>query len=254
MTPARVIHGVDRWCVIKGDCVQALTHATQSSVDVCISDPPYSEHTHSNNVEDATLVKKDFGFSHLTDATRAMVAGSLTRVVKRWILLFSDLESVHLWGQNLTTGGARHMRTGIWHKRTARPQLSGDRPGSSCEGIQISYNSIKRPQWNGKGSAGFWETNVNESAELRFHPTQKPLELMLMLVSQFSNRDEIILDPFSGSGTTGVAAIMLGRRYIGIEQDGEFCRQSIQRLQGAQRGLKLEDIQSGQKGLFDEHT
>ena len=62
------------------------------------------------------------------------------------------------------------------------------------------------------------------------HPTQKPIELLKRIILSSTNENAIILDPFNGSGTTGVVAKNLGRRYIGIEKDEEFLKLTIKRL------------------------
>ena len=65
------------------------------------------------------------------------------------------------------------------------------------------------------------------------HPTVKPLKLMSYLIILGSRQDDVILDPFMGSGTTGVAAAQLGRRFIGIELHGEYVNIAQQRLEQA---------------------
>ena len=62
------------------------------------------------------------------------------------------------------------------------------------------------------------------------HPTQKPVMALLPLIMAFSQQHDIVLDPFAGSGTTAVAAETLGRRYIGIELDPQYCRIAQERL------------------------
>ena len=65
----------------------------------------------------------------------------------------------------------------------------------------------------------------------RLHPTQKPIAALLPLVSAYSRRGELVLDPFAGSGTSGVAAARLGRRWTGIELDRSYCRIAVRRLE-----------------------
>jgi site-specific DNA-methyltransferase (adenine-specific) len=67
------------------------------------------------------------------------------------------------------------------------------------------------------------------------HPTQKPLGLLKKIITQFTDKDDLILDPYMGSGTTLRAAMDLGRRAIGIEIDGGYCELAARRL--AQRSL-----------------
>lgn len=77
------------------------------------------------------------------------------------------------------------------------------------------------------------------------HPTQKPLRLLYRIILASTNEGDTILDPFSGSGTTGIAANLLGRKYIGIEQDSSFVDLSLRRRQA------LEDEQNRKK-LYDK--
>jgi len=66
--------------------------------------------------------------------------------------------------------------------------------------------------------------------ENRLHPTQKPVSGLLPVVRTFSRRNDVVLDPFCGSGSTLVAAQQLGRRYIGVELDAEYCAAAQRRL------------------------
>lgn len=71
----------------------------------------------------------------------------------------------------------------------------------------------------------------------KIHPTQKPVELMSYFIEKSSDRGEVVLDPFMGSGTTPLAALQVGRRYVGIEKDGEYYRVAYERIANAQLGL-----------------
>jgi site-specific DNA-methyltransferase (adenine-specific) len=70
-------------------------------------------------------------------------------------------------------------------------------------------------------------------SRVRDHPNEKPIELMKRLVDTHSNRGETILDPFMGSGTTGVAAVKLGRKFIGIEIEPKYFEIACRRIQAA---------------------
>ena len=94
---------------------------------------------------------------------------------------------------------------------------SGDRSGIGYESI-VPCHAPGRSTGNGGGSHGVFIVNKRSDARSG-HQTQKPLPLMALLVRLFSNLGELILDPFAGSGTTGVAAIRLGRRFFGWEMN-----------------------------------
>jgi site-specific DNA-methyltransferase (adenine-specific) len=135
-----------------------------------------------------------------------------------------------LWRESLESHGLEYIRTGAWIKHAAPPQFTGDRPATGFELITIAHPFGKK-KWNGGGSPGVWTHQIicGETPE-RVHSTQKPLSLMLNLVSLFSDADESILDPFMGSGTTLRAAKDLGRRAIGIEIDERYCEIAAKRL------------------------
>jgi site-specific DNA-methyltransferase (adenine-specific) len=73
---------------------------------------------------------------------------------------------------------------------------------------------------------------------------------MLELVELFTDAGELVLDPFCGSGTTGVACLRLGRRFIGIEKDEGFARIATERLEAESQGLTLRAARAGQMPLF----
>lgn len=76
-----------------------------------------------------------------------------------------------------------------------------------------------------------WLISTPQKKEKAFgkHPTQKPIALLERIILASSNEHDLILDPFNGSGTTGIASIKLNRRYIGIEKELEFCNITIKR-------------------------
>lgn len=75
-----------------------------------------------------------------------------------------------------------------------------------------------RMKWNGGGHRAVWTVNKENGP----HPTMKPLALIEEWVRLFSNPDDLVLDPFMGSGTSGVAAVRLGRRFVGVEKDPAY--------------------------------
>ena len=92
--------------------------------------------------------------------------------------------------------------------------------------------------------------NKNTPGGAHHHETQKPLPLMLELVELFTDPGDLVLDPFCGSGTTGVACIRLGRRFIGIEKDATYAAVARERLEAESKGLSLRDARAGQLPMF----
>jgi site-specific DNA-methyltransferase (adenine-specific) len=228
-------------------------------VDHVITDPPYSEHTHAKQRRgggDLPLAGegrrtragisrvRELGFGALDQETRAIASEQFARLARRWVMVFSDVESCHLWREDLIENGLDYARTAAWRKLGSAPQFTGDRPATSFETITIAHPK-GRKKWNGGGKHGWWQYEdeappgpvyevpivLNRSGtEPRLHTTQKPLALMTALIEDFTDRGETVLDPFMGSGTTLRAAKDLGRRAIGIEIEERYCEIAAKRM------------------------
>lgn len=257
----------NRWSVHHGDCLPWLATLSDRSVDVVITDPPYSEHVHSksragsreltsgpNGHTRASISRTaDLGFAAITAGQMTEAAAQFARLARRWVVVFSDIESTGDWRRCLTAAGLEYVRTGTWHKQGATPQFTGDRPASATEHVTICHPRGKK-RWNGGGNHAFWSHPIEQnrgSNNPRLHTTQKPLPLMLDLVSLFSEPGELVLDPFCGSGTTGTAALRLGRRFLGSELSPEYHRTARERLCAEEQGLSLHAARAGQTGLFE---
>lgn len=187
-------------------------------------------------------------FEPISDEQRRWAAKETARLTKRWIAAFCQVEAAMKWSDAFATGGATTKRIGVWVKPDAMPQFSGDRPGMGYESIVFAHRK-GRSKWNGGGRVGVF--TFNKFDERSGHETQKPTPLMLELVSLFTDPNELVLDPFAGSGTTGVACLRLGRRFIGIERDEKYAEIARERLEAETRGLSLTAARAGQLGLFE---
>jgi site-specific DNA-methyltransferase (adenine-specific) len=224
-----------------GDCRDVLP--TLAQVDHIITDPPYSEHVHGKSRAGARVLAGDgraadfsravdFGFESLSPELRAVCASHFGGIVRRWVLVFSDVESTGDWRGALVAERMDYCRTGAWIKIGATPQFTGDRPAVGFEAITICHPK-GRKRWNGGGRHAVWSHPIVTNRggnDPRVHTTQKPESLMRDLVSDFTDQGDIILDPFAGSGTTLVAAKRLGRKAIGIELSPAYCDVIVQRL------------------------
>ena len=239
------------WTLHHGDCLAGLRTLADKSVDVVLTDPPYDDHTHKagrsghlgagtaenggESSKRATFNRvRDLGFAALTSEQMTALAIEFARVSKRWVLIFCTVEMVSDWKRNLEAAGLQYVRTCAWHKLGSTPQFSGDRPAVAFECIVVAHRP-GRKRWNGGGKHGFYEHPIvlNRGAgEIRVHTTQKPLALMRELVEDFTEPGELILDPFAGSGSTGVACGMLGRRFVGWELDENYYEIARRRLSG----------------------
>jgi site-specific DNA-methyltransferase (adenine-specific) len=190
-----------------------------SFADVLITDPPYRAHVHKNATSQSTARgarHRDLGFKHLSEELRSYVARCAAEA-RRWSVIFSDVESVGEWKAALEKNGATYVRAIPW-VRWSMPQLSGDRPPQGAEMVIVAHGREGgRKHWNGPGNLTHFANKCLRGEEK--HKAEKPLDLMLDLVSWFSDAGETVYDPLMGSGTTGVASAILGRSFCGVEID-----------------------------------
>lgn len=232
------------WDLRTGSCLDPITGLGtigDKSIDVVISDPPYEAEAHTSQRLVARaggrLAVEPLTFPPITEDERANSSRHMARVTRRWILVFCQVEAAMKWRTALEAAGAVYKRTCLWVKPDGKPQYSGDRPGIGYESI-VACHAPGRTKWNGGGSHGVFI--ANKSGDVRTgHQTQKPLVLMELLVRLFSKPGELILDPFAGSGSTGVAAIRLGRRFLGWEMNRQYVAMAQKRLAAAREQLEL---------------
>lgn len=219
--------------------------------DTMIVDPPYSAHVHENPVSCAAtggkslgVRERDFGFAHLSPELRAHVALAAGSV-RRWALVFSDLEGTHAWRRAVRAEYVRAVpATALadvdfelpW-VRWSQPQLSGDRPCSGAEAVLHFHRQEYGPRGGEKPVAKHWNGPGNLTAYTRRayrgedkHPTEKPLDLLLDMVSWFSDPGEAVLDLCGGAGTTAVACRLLDRECIAVESDARWAAHAAHRI------------------------
>ena len=133
----------------------------------------------------------------------------------------------------------------IWYKPNAAPLLQGNRFAPSTELIWLASKSKKyffnyelaRELNGGKQMHNLW--TLSASRHLTIHPTEKPENLLQRIILIGSKEGDTVLDPFMGSGTTGVVAKQLGRNFIGIEIDRSYFEIATQRIDNAVREPSL---------------
>jgi site-specific DNA-methyltransferase (adenine-specific) len=231
--------GITIYC---GDCRDVLPQI--GPVDHVITDPPYEAEAHTqgrrafSGVSSAEFPKgiaeeRPLDFAPISADERQAVGAIMAAISRGWVLVFCQVEAAMLWRSALAP--AKYLRTQIWRKTDGAPQFTGDRPGMGYESIVTCWAGSGRSRWNGGGRHGVYE---HATVKAGGHLTQKPEELMADLVTLFTDKGDLILDPFMGSGTTLVAAKRLGRRAIGIEINEKYCEIAAKRL--AQAVLPLE--------------
>jgi DNA modification methylase len=205
--------------IVQGDCVQVLKSLPGKSVDLVVTDPPYLVNYRDRS---GRTVKNDNGGS----------AGVLAAFSDAYSVL-PDSFCVCFYGWNRVD-----EFFGAWRRAGFRPvgHIVWQKDYSSSAGF-FQYRH-EQAYLLAKGNPGRpakpmtdvqpWEYSGN-----RTHPTEKAVSILRPLIQAFSKRGDVVLDPFSGSGSTAVAAALSGRRYIGIELEDRYCRQSRTRLAGA---------------------
>lgn len=229
-----------------GDCLEVLRGV--EGVDHVIMDPPYEEEAHTlqrrasrgalRGSGNEIMSVEQLNFPAIDEVMRARVCRFAASLSSGWILAFCQAEAIAAWRQAMIEADARWRRACVWIKPDGMPQYSGDRPGMGYESIACAWAGEGKSAWNGGGRHGVYR--INKGEKIRWgHQTQKPLLLMERLVVDFTNADESVLDPFMGSGTTGVACANLGRKFIGIEIEERYFDIACERIQAAYAQLRL---------------
>jgi len=234
--------------VIQGDCLEVMKQLPDKCIDLVLTDPPYG--TTQNEWDEIVpldkmweqylRVGKDNCSYILTSAqpfTTALI-NSNPRMFKYDLIFEKTLASGFLNAKVMplrsheeilifNKGKTKYypkMGTGVNKKGIDRRGSNGTNYGAYTKKDRSYDDEGKRyPKSVIRFSTG------NRTVE-RFHPTQKPVELMSYLIQTYSDAEDIILDSFMGSGTTAVAAKQLGRNYIGIEISEKYCAIARERL------------------------
>lgn len=261
-------------CLLLGDCLQVLKKFKDSSVNMVFADPPYSlKKADWDTFKDQEEYIK-FSIKWIREVSRILREdGTL------YICGFSEiLADIHHPAMKYFY----NCRWIVWHYKN-KANLGNDWGRShesilclrkskehvmNIDPIRIPYNShtLKYPSHpqaetsqygNGKGRDNWIPnplgakpkdvieipTTCNGMGEKTPHPTQKPEELLRKIILASSNKDDIVLDPFVGSGTTAVCAKQLGRRFVGIDQCEEYLEWAVKRLDSVQKKTVQEWIE-----------
>jgi len=242
------------------DCMTGMKRIADGSIDCIICDPPYGHSTDCSWDKRLPLEEMWLEFNRVTKENAAIV-------------LFSQLP----FAVDLISANRKMFRYEyVWHKSVACGFLNANKmPLRAHENILVFYRRL--PTYNPQFRTGKAFTRVQKEfsggnvyqrrrasktvndgnhyyprdvleiksingaskTEPRYHPTQKPLALMEFLVRTYTNEYEIILDATMGSGTTGLAAVRNGRRFIGFETEEKYFEISKKRMAAACRQQSL---------------
>jgi site-specific DNA-methyltransferase (adenine-specific) len=232
------------------------------SVDLIFADPPYFLSNGGMSVLSGRQVKVDKGSWDQISGTEGSHdfhdawISKIRRIMKAdgSIVISGTYHSIYQCALALEVHGFRVLGDIVWFKPNGAPNLSGRRLAASHETLiwasksekskfTFNYLDLKNGEFPGdkikkdnRQMRSVWwipTTPPREKKQGR-HPTQKPLALLERVVLAFSRPGNLVLDPFMGSGTTGVACQKLGRRFLGIEKELEFFELANNRIKEAQ--------------------
>lgn len=219
----------DSVTLLQGDSLKLIKEIPDDYIDLVLTDIPYGEVNRKSN----GLRNLDKGVADIADFNLEECLKSLCRVTKGSIYIFCGTEQVSAIRKTLKTDGMS-TRLCIWEKTNPSPM----------NGQHIWLSGVECCVYGKRKGATFNEHCKNTvfrhpCGKSKLHPTQKPTDLMRRLVLASSNANDTVLDPFMGSGTTGVACIETGRRFIGIERDANYFNIAKNRINETAKNAKV---------------
>ena len=220
-------------------CFDLLAKLPDKSINLILIDPPYeiSRDTNFQNGEetgrdvDRFRISMDFGDWDKNFTGLDVVVKEGYRVLKDGgtLICFYDLWKIETLKNYMEAAKFKQIRFIEWLKTNPVPINSRINYLSNAREVAISGIKRSKPTFNSSYDNGIYNYPICHDPG-RFHPTQKPLELMEALVLKHSNEGDVVLDCFSGSGTVGVAALKNNRKFIGCEISPEYYQKSLERL------------------------
>lgn len=228
--------------LLMGDSLELMP--ALGKVDHVIADCPYENELHAavgkiNRIRnDGHRTRDDLGFAGI-NSQRAEIAKALVEISNGWALIFTLAEGVRAWRDDLQAVGAKWDTVLAFVKPDASPRFNGQGAARGFECCVSVWCGTGYRSWNGGGKRGVYTHCVNTGREQDSHPTAKPIPLMMELVADFTNHGQLVLDPFMGCGSTGIACVKLGRRFTGIECEPKYFDAACRRINEAIRQTDL---------------
>lgn len=227
-----------RKCILNADSRDVIKRIPDNSIDFILTDPPYNLGKHSTGnipLPDRTAMNNDVADWDKIDFNPEEWVDDFIRILKPTgnLFIFTSYNQLGRW-YNCLDHKFDTTNFMIWHKTNPTPKIFKAGFLNSCEMIFTCWN--KRHTWNFISQAemhNFIESPIcmrPERLSNPKHPTQKPVSILKKMIEIASNENDIVFDPFMGVGSTGVAALKLGRRFIGVEVNPEYCKAACQRV------------------------
>ncbi len=237
--------------LLKGDCIAILNQARENSVNMIFADPPYFLSNGGITCHAGKMVSVNKGKWDKSKGVKENHKFTLEwlkacqHILKHngTIWVSGTTHIIYSVGYAMQELGFKILNDIIWFKRNAPPNLSCRYFTHSTEIVLWAAKNEKSKHYfnyklmksmnQGKQMRNVWEISAPPAEEKKFgkHPTQKPVELLTRILLASTKEGDLVLDPFCGSSTTGVSALLLNRKYVGIDLEEEYLELSKKRIE-----------------------
>lgn len=236
--------------LINDDVFNAIKDINDKSIDMVFADPPYFLSNNGITCSGGKMVSvnkgewdKSISLQEKHDFNKKWIKECF-RVLKDdgTIWISGTLHNIYSIGMALEEEGFKIINNITWQKTNPPPNLACKTFTHSTETILWAKKDIKKVKYtfnydimkelnNNKQMKDVWTTSLTKPSEKKCgkHPTQKPLEILDKIILASTKENDLILDPFCGSSTTGISAVNLKRKFIGIDSEKEYIDLSIRR-------------------------
>lgn len=228
-----------QYSIVNDDCRNRLRKLHDNSIDLILTDPPYNIAKYSTGniaLPGREALNNDIASWDMVDIDPREFIDEFKRILKPDgnIFIFTSYNLIGKWHE-VFDKEFDTFQFFIWHKTNPAPKIFKNGFLNSCEMIICMWN--KGHKWNFSNQNemhNFFESPIcmrPERLSEPKHPAQKPVKLLKHIIKIASNPGDIVFDPFMGVGSTGVAAIELGRKFIGCEIEKNYFDASKKRLE-----------------------
>jgi len=232
------IYSIDKYLLIQGDCMEKMQLIPDGNIELILCDPPYNLSKYSTGnmrFEWRNTINNDVAEWDRVELNPADFVDEFRRILSPTgnIFIFTSYNMIGKWHEAFD----KHFDTFqfmVWHKTNPVPNVRKSSFLNSCELIVCMWN--KGHTWNFTKQSqmhNFIECPKcmgKERVKNPKHPTQKPLAVLKHIIQIASNENDLVLDMFMGVASTGVAALQLKRRFIGIEINEDYFKASAKRM------------------------
>lgn len=231
---------ITEFSVKAADYQEFMDSLPDGSVDLILTDPPYciSKKTGFSDVVNGVerfAVSMDFGTWDHVEINLDDMANVFFKSLRRGgtVIVWYDLWKIGKVKEAMESAGFKMIRQIIWQKTNPVPlNMRATYLSNSREMAVVGVKGGK-PTFNSEYDSGIYKYPIPRHKGKRQHPTQKPLSLFEELVCKHSNQGDLVVDPFLGAGTTGVAAVKKCRNFRGCDIDDNYVKISQKRLENA---------------------